>query len=83
MKKKMAILALTATMVFSGLSITAAAADCGHPSSTTYYAQENRASNCTQHGGGCKDVYNITAVVCHSCGGTFHKTETYSHTVHN
>lgn len=83
MKKKLAILGLAATMVFSGLGITAAAADCGHPSSTTYYAQERRASNCTLHGGGCKDVYNITAVVCHFCGRTFQKTETYSHTEHN
>lgn len=79
MKRKLAFLGLAGVLLFSGISVSAATNACGHPSTTTYYATENRNyRDCTEHPNCRKyEVHGIKAVVCHYCGVTIHSESNY------
>lgn len=72
MKKKLIVLGMAGALLFSGLSVSAAANDCRHPSYTTYVDTETRYfkqcrehSDCIVYG-----VYKVEATVCHYCQRT-------------
>ena len=86
MKRKLAIFGLAGVLLFSGISVSAATNGCGHPSTTTYYATENRnPKTCREHENCTKyEVHSIKAVVCHYCFVTIYEesklTDSYYHT---
>ena len=74
MKRKLAIFGMAGVLLFSGISVSAATNVCGHPSTTTYTGTVNKyPETCKEHANCTKyKVYGYKAVVCHSCGVTFH-----------
>ena len=87
MKRKLAIFGLAGVLLFSGISVSAATNECGHPSTTTYTGTVNKyPAKCSQHTD-CTvyEVYGYKAVVCHKCFETIVYEEEplnrYYHTV--
>lgn len=83
MKKKLLILGLAGTLLFSGLSVFAAVNDdnCGHPSYTEYVSPEYRnwrACSDPAHGD-CTtyEIYTIRTVKCHYCPIILYKEEIF------
>ena len=80
MKKKLIVLGMAGALLFSGLSVSAAVNECGHPSVTEYGGTELRngraCSNSTHTGCTLYDQYKIEVVVCHYCYKEISRVET-------
>lgn len=86
MKKKLLILGLAGTLLFSGLSVSAAVNECGHPSRDERVGTESRngiaCSNPTHINCTIYDFYKIETITCRYCQKRIKIIETYLYTYH-
>ena len=79
MKRKLAIFGLAGVLLFSGIGVSAATNECGHPSPATHTGTVKKDPEvCTEHVNCTKyKEYGYKALYCDSCEMTFYYAENF------